>query len=225
MSEARAATFRTVGSAQATPTWMVAPHECVASAAFPRHGVPIASPPPAPEPMPEPEPAPTSDVVPSSAAARVPSIPAPPPVPEIATPDPALLDALAALASAREETIAHLEADVTSLAVDVARALIDAELEARPELHRRLVQSALETLGPGTPRVRVAQTSYDAMVRALGGPTFQIEGRTLTIEVDPALTGAGVVLETSDARVDGTIESRLAAIRAELARANDRRAA
>lgn len=221
MSDARAATFRTIASAKATPEWIVAPHEVVATAAFPRHGMPIAAP---IEDVIE-APAPVSDVVPMDADVRVPSIPAPPPVPEIPTPDPGILDALAALATAREQVIARAQDEVLRLAVDVARAVIDAEIEARPELHTQLVKAALEVLGPGSPRVRVGAAAYEAMTRTIGGRSFELDGRRLEIELDASIHGSGVVLETNDARVDATIDTRLAGVRAEIARAIERRAA
>lgn len=137
-----------------------------------------------------------------------------------AGPPPALLEALQALTSARDEAFARTTDEMISLAVDLARVLVDAELESRPELHHTLVRAALDVLGEGaSPRIRVAPDAFDAMVASLGGRTFEWHGRRLELEVDHSLTGPGAVLELGDGRVDAMLDSRLASVRAALVRA------
>ncbi len=245
----RPVAFRAVTAPKAAlPTWMVREDELVTKAAFPRAGAPsLASrdelepeaarsseaPPEsgehlAPAALAEPETAPVQAApapeLPATPAPRLASIPPPrrasiPPAPP-AGPPPALTDALQALASAREEALARTTDEMLSLAVDLARVLVDAELESRPELHHTLVRAALDVLGEGTsPRIRVAPDAFDAMVASLGGRTFEWHGRRLELEVDHSLTGPGAVLELGDGRVDAMLDSRLASVRAALVRA------
>lgn len=242
----RPATFRAVSTPKAAPPpWMVREDELVTKAAFPRVGASavtassatpseappesgehltpaaLAEPEPMPAPVAEPPPAPT----PMPSAAHLASVPPPrlasiPPPSAPAGPPPSLTEALQALVSARDEAIARTTDEMIALAVDLARVLVDAELESRPELHHTLVRAALDVLGEGaSPRIRVAPDAFDAMVASLGGRTFEWHGRRLELEVDHSLTGPGAVLELGDGRVDAMLDSRLASVRAALVRA------
>ncbi len=218
MSERRTATpaiFRTIGAHQTAPPWMLDVPAPAASYAFPRHGVSAPAPVAIETPVVE-----TASVVASlpppppipSVSPPAPSIPAPPP-----GPDPRLAEALVALASAREDVVARTREELVSLATEIARAILEVELTSRPELHRGLLAAALDVLGPGTaPRIRVAPDAFDAMVAGLGGRSCEVGGRRVEIEIDPTLEGNGVVLDAGDARVDASVDARLASVRAAL---------
>jgi hypothetical protein len=132
----------------------------------------------------------------------------------------ALLAAIEGLEAAREELLSSAGDEIVAIAIEVARTLLDAELESRPELHRQLVRTALEVLGPGAaPRVRVSQEAFDSMIAGLGGRSFEEAATRLELEIDPTLSGAGVVLEAGAASVDGRLDTRLSAVRTALTRA------
>lgn len=231
MSEPQRATFRSVGPAQGAPAWMASESVAVTAHVFARHVDPEAAAAAAAvvasAPVPEAA-APVREVAPEEEAVVVPRqsrppslVPPLPPRPASMPPaSAALSDAARALLTARDEIVTDVQDELLALAIEIARAVIDTELDARPELHRRLVGAALDVLGPGVaPRVRVAPETFDAMIAGLGGRSFEVGGRRLELEIDPTLTGAGVVLEAGEARVDGTLEARLASVRAALARA------
>jgi len=219
MSERRTATpatFRTVGAHQTAPSWMLDVPTTTASYAFPRHGVSAPAPVVVETPVVEAAPVVASLPPPppsiQSIAPPAPSIPAPPP-----GPDPRLVEALGSLASAREDVVARTREELVSLATEIARAILEVELTSRPELHRGLLAAALDVLGPGTaPRIRVAPDAFDAMVAGLGGRSCEVGGRRVEIEIDPTLEGNGVVLDAGDARVDASVDARLASVRAAL---------
>jgi len=216
----RSATFRAVGATHALPVWMAQTDVGIAPHSFPRHG--RASEPAREIAPPEPDEGSTSGEHPvvSAPPPRIASIVPPPPPPAEPTPDPVLVEAARAFLSARDRALAEAQDELIAMALEIARAVLDIEIDARPELHRRLVTAALEVLGPGTtPRVRVAPEAFDSMVAGLGGRTFEVDGRRLELEIDASLSGNGVVLEAGEARVDGSIEARLSQARVAMARA------
>lgn len=224
--EAVPAVFRRVGEAKSPADdesgLRARPAELVATPFAPTGAMPAAPRVSEPAPIAPPSIAPVPASMPP--VASVPSVPAPAPsVPPRSippTPSFALLGAIEGLEAARDEVMAAAGDEIVAIAIEVARALLDGELEARPELHRHLVRTALEVLGPGAaPRVRVSQEAFDSMITGLGGRSFEEAGTRLELEIDPSLSGAGVVLEAGAASVDGRLETRLAAVRTMLTRA------
>jgi hypothetical protein len=139
--------------------------------------------------------------------------------PSLAAPviPPALLEAAEALATARTELLAHAEGELVELAVEIARSILGAELEARPELHRSLVRAGLDVLGgESTPRVRISPESFDAIVTATGSRTLEAHGQRVELEPDPSVRGAGALLDAGSASVDGRLDTRLERVRAAL---------
>jgi hypothetical protein len=129
----------------------------------------------------------------------------------------ALGTATEALGVARAEIIAHAEGELVELAVEIARAILGSELEARPELHRSLVRAALEVLGTeATPRVRLSPEAFDAILTSTGSRAIDAQGQRIELEPDPTLRGAGAVLEAGSASVDGMLDTRLERVRAAL---------
>ncbi|MDD9942997.1 MAG: FliH/SctL family protein [Myxococcales bacterium] len=118
------------------------------------------------------------------------------------------------LASARSEVLAGIERQLLELAVLVAEQIIEDEVAGRPELHRVLVETALEHMaGDRKLTLRASPDGYDAIVEGLGGTEVELSGAQLTIKVDRELGGLGCVLESDNRRVDGRLSERLSAIR------------
>lgn len=129
-----------------------------------------------------------------------------------------LVEAITDLALARERAVAELEPEVLDLAVFIASAVLEEELTVRPELHMRLVRSALAALSPGgTARIRASRASYQALVDHYGSPRVDVDGVRLDVTLDAALEGYGVMVEREAERVDGRIGPRLERVRKALA--------
>ena len=226
MSEPRRVVFRAHAAKAREPAWLAKHEEAVRPLSFPRaHESEVAPPSIGPAPLapkeatPEPASAvlvsapPPPLVEPSRASASIPA----PYVETPAVPNQAILDAVRALESARAELMAHAEEELSELAIEIARALIDAELEARPQLHRHLIRAALDVLGPGSvPRVRVSHETFDVVIDALGGRSIDAFGHRVELEIDAALSGPGVTVEAGSASVDGMVATRLSRVRTAL---------
>ncbi len=131
----------------------------------------------------------------------------------------ALEQAIRALGSVRSELVARIEVELADLVVEVARALLEAELAERPELHGQLVRTAVAVLGTEGPlRVRVSPETFDVLSGKVGGRVLDIDGQRIELEPDPALRGHGAIVEAGGASVDGMMETRLARVRAALRR-------
>lgn len=123
---------------------------------------------------------------------------------------------------ALSERRAFLEAEesMLRLSVEIARALIDDELSARPELHRSLVRAAIAAIGDDGPvRVRASRNAYEAILDHFGTAKLDVEGARVDISLDAALDGLGVVVDRGEARVDGRVEARLEEVRRALVEA------
>ena len=139
--------------------------------------------------------------------------------PSLAAPaaPPALLAATEALATARTELLAHAEGELVELAVEIARSILGAELDSRPELHRALARAGLDVLGGEvTPRVRLSPESFDAIVTATGSRSLEAHGQRIELEADPSIRGPGALLDAGSSSVDGRLETRLERVRAAL---------
>jgi len=199
------------------PVWLPAPGERVA--AVPWLSVPEGRPRPLfraeprePSLVPQPislPPAPSAPPPPPP----VPSGP-PPPDPEVLRQRADLAAAVQSLVRAEAARAAQLEERLVGLAIELAEAILEEEIHARPELHRALARAALAPLDPtGAVTIRAGRASHDAMLHALGGSAFEVDGRSARLVLDPALEGAGCVVEVGEARADGRIRQRLDAVR------------
>lgn len=118
------------------------------------------------------------------------------------------------MASARQRALFTLEGQLLDLAVEIARVLVEGELESRPELHRVLVRSALTSLGhPDKAVLRASADAYEALLGLLGDSQGNIEGVDVEIQLDASLQGLGCIAETPEAQVDGRLGERLRALR------------
>lgn len=127
---------------------------------------------------------------------------------------PGLSVAIEALTAARAELLAVAEGELVELSVEIARSLLGAEIEARPELHRTLVRAALDVLrGESVPRVRLSPEAFDAILGATGSRVLEAHGQRVELEADPELRGAGAVIEGGSSSVDARLETRLERVR------------
>jgi hypothetical protein len=118
------------------------------------------------------------------------------------------------LAIARSATLAVLEGQLLDLAIEVAEALIEREVEADPKLHGALARAALQSLGDATHvTLRTSPDGFEAVCAALGGPEVEVRGVRVQIVPDAAIPGLGCVVDGDNVRVDATVSERLRAVR------------
>ena len=128
----------------------------------------------------------------------------------------AFAEAALELAAARRHALGQLEGELLALSVEVARAIVETELQSDPSLHLRLAEAALESLGELDAEsvvLRASPAAYDAIVEAQGSDVLAVHGTRVEVRVDPGLHGLGCVVESGERRVDGRIEERLRAVR------------
>jgi hypothetical protein len=118
------------------------------------------------------------------------------------------------LAIARAATLAVMEGQLLDLAIEVAEALIEREVEANPKLHAVLARAALQSLGDSTHvMLRTSVDAFDAVAAALGGEDVEVRGVRVQIVADEAIPGLGCVVDSDNVRVDASVSERLRAVR------------
>lgn len=129
------------------------------------------------------------------------------------------------LASLRARTLLGIESELLALAVGIASAILEREIEADPELHGTLARAAIAALGDvSSARLRASREAYRAISEAYGEAALDVDGVRVQVVLDHSLQGLGVVAEAGASRVDGRIGERLGAVRRAL-EAEHRRAA
>lgn len=120
--------------------------------------------------------------------------------------------AIAALGDVVPQAREQLEEPALAIAVGIAEALIEREVEKDPTLHSALARAALAGLGGGeSVQLRVSSRTYDAVVETEGGPTLSHGGGVMELVVDGSLDGLGAVAVSDWTRVDARLSERLAA--------------
>lgn len=120
-------------------------------------------------------------------------------------------DALEAVRAASQELDRRVGDDVARLVFPLARALIEGEIELRPERFSALVASALKVAkNAGTVRVVVHPSRMAVLGPALAGlgQRAGVSGE-LQLREDPALSPTAVRVETEDGAYEGGLEVRL----------------
>ncbi|MET0391258.1 MAG: FliH/SctL family protein [Polyangiales bacterium] len=126
----------------------------------------------------------------------------------------AFANAAVELAIARASELAMLEGQLLDLAVDIASALIEREVDHNPELHATLARAALNSLGDSERvTLRCSPTAFDTVCAALGGPEANVRGVVVQVVRDPSIPGLGCVVDGDNMRVDATVTERLRAVR------------
>jgi vacuolar-type H+-ATPase subunit E/Vma4 len=143
------------------------------------------------------------------------------PPPSIEQRDDGMAEAIQAFASAaielaiaRAATLAVLEGQLLDLAIEVAEALIEKEVETDPKLHVALARAAMQSLGDATSvTLRTSSDGFETIVAALGGTEVEVRGVRVHIVSDPTIPGLGCVVDGDSVRVDASVSERLRAVR------------
>lgn len=127
--------------------------------------------------------------------------------------------ALAGAALCREQRLEALEEEVAAAALEVARAVLGAELTATPE---RVLELARRALQPVRDRREVVLRVHPAdapLLRAAQGRLAALLSRApgLALREDWEVARGGVVVETEAGLVDARVESQLALLERALA--------
>ncbi len=122
------------------------------------------------------------------------------------------------LARPLEELDHQVEQELVTLAMQVARQVVRREIRTDPGQVIGAVRRAVSVLPLAARDVRVYLHPEDAsLVReALSADDDGEEERRWKIVEDPALARGGCVVETEQSRIDATVESRLAAVIAQV---------
>ncbi len=129
---------------------------------------------------------------------------------ELAQRSERLAQAISEAVALRARLLQDTEAQLIELAVGIASAIVEREIEIDPEIHGRLAQAALSCLGPAEKAtLRASKHAYDAVVASFGGNNVRLEGVQVQVVCDNALHGFGYVIENSDTRIDARVQTRL----------------
>jgi Flagellar assembly protein FliH len=118
------------------------------------------------------------------------------------------------LAIARAAVLATTEGQLLDLAIAIAAALIEHEVERDPELHSGLVRAALNTLGDcSRATLRTSPDAFEAIRNTLGGERSEVDGVRIDLVADSTIPGLGCVVDAEHVRVDATVAERLRSVR------------
>lgn len=122
--------------------------------------------------------------------------------------------AAAELATARAELLENAESEILDLAIEVARGIVEREIDRDQEQHRLLVRAALRPFGD-MPSVilRASPEAYDAIHGVFGDTRVEIDGVQIGLRSDSSLTGLGCIAETERGLCDGRLQERLRRVR------------
>ena len=126
----------------------------------------------------------------------------------------AFANAAVELAIARAATLALLEGQLLDLAIEIASALIEREVEREPKLHAALARAALSSLGEASGvTLRTSPEAYETICQTLGGAEANVRGVHLQVIADASIPGLGCVVDGDNMRIDATVSERLRAVR------------
>jgi flagellar assembly protein FliH len=110
----------------------------------------------------------------------------------------------------RAQLITEAEPDVIGVAVEIARRIIHAEVQARPELVQDMVARALQrvTSQDGI-RVRLNPETMRQLGESLRRAAASFAERGIEVVGDESIERVGVVVETRRGTVDGRLETQL----------------
>jgi hypothetical protein len=143
-----------------------------------------------------------------------PSFEAEPPRPKI-TPAEQQAFAMAALemGTLRARILSNAESELLELAVAIAEALIEREVERDPSLHIAFARAAVAALGDTrAAKLRVSRDAFRAITELHGEEAVEVDGVRVELTLDNSLEGLSVVAESGASRVDGRVRERLSAV-------------
>ncbi|MBM4246617.1 MAG: hypothetical protein FJ148_22950 [Deltaproteobacteria bacterium] len=124
-------------------------------------------------------------------------------------------EAIAELTRFRHETLTRYQSELLDLALEVARKVVDRELEQHPEHWIELIREGVRrAVDRDHIRVRVAAPLHAFLRERLAELCGALEGvKDLELLEDPALPPSGCVIETSYGDLDLGVGSQIATIR------------
>jgi flagellar assembly protein FliH len=131
---------------------------------------------------------------------------------------PALSEAVAQLADARQSWLRHWERNGIQLAARISQRAIRRELSRDPKITLGLIQEALE-LASGSPRLKVMlnPADFQSLGKQAKALTSQLAAVAKTeIVPDESISAGGCRVETAHGVIDEQIETRLQRIASEL---------
>jgi flagellar assembly protein FliH len=130
----------------------------------------------------------------------------------------ALGEAVHEVARFRRALLQRYQAELLDLALEVARKVVDRELEQHPEHWLALIKSGvLRALDRDHVRIRVAPALHAFLREHIAELGAGLEGvKDFDLIEDPALAASGCVIETSYGDLDIGIDGQIATIRAAL---------
>ncbi|MDB4977043.1 MAG: hypothetical protein JWN48_5384 [Myxococcaceae bacterium] len=153
---------------------------------------------------------------------------APPPVVITRPPPPPNIEPANVITPAEQEAYAHAaleigslrarllsgtEAQLLELAVSIAEALIEREIEKDPAIHLAFARAAVAALGDTrAAKLRVSRAAYRAITEIHGEEAVDVDGVRVELMLDNSLEGLSVVAESGASRVDGRVTERLSAV-------------
>lgn len=125
-------------------------------------------------------------------------------------------EAIAELTRVRHETMTRYQSELLALALEVARKVVDRELEQHPDHWIEVIRAGVRrAVDRDHVRIRVAPALHAFLQEHLGELRGALDGvKNLELTEDPALPPSGCVVETSYGDLDLGVESQIATIRA-----------
>lgn len=124
-------------------------------------------------------------------------------------------EAIAELTRFRHETMTRYQSELLDLALEVARKVVDRELEQHPEHWIEVIREGVRrAVDRDHIRIRVAPVLYAFLQERTSELRAALDGvKNLELTEDPALPPSGCVVETSYGDLDLGIDSQIATIR------------
>jgi flagellar assembly protein FliH len=124
-------------------------------------------------------------------------------------------EAIAELTRFRHETMTRYQSELLDLALEVARKVVDRELEQHPEHWIEVIREGVRrAVDRDHIRIRVAPALHAFLHERLAELRGALDGvKDLELLEDPALPPSGCVVETSYGDLDLGVESQIATIR------------
>jgi flagellar assembly protein FliH len=128
-------------------------------------------------------------------------------------------EAIAELTRFRRGMLERYQSELLDLALEVARKVVDRELEQHPEHWIQLIRDGVQrALDRDHIRIRVAAPLHAFLLEHLAELRAELDGvKELELLEDPALPVTGCVVETSYGDLDLGVESQITTIRSALA--------
>ncbi len=127
------------------------------------------------------------------------------------------------LSATLKETVDNWEGELLDLSVDIARKIINAELDKDDKAYRALVQNAISHMrGDAKVSLRVSEREYQSYFSE-GDAYFQIGGERVKVPViaDAKLKKGDASIESEGEMIDAGVERQLGALKDAMARGEE----